>query len=148
MLRRLRPRWLPAWLAALLTWGLLPKYLICTRCENYGKACDFTWGGKYAALFFKQQPDRAFGLSGALAEGIPGGTVIFLPVLAARRKPLLAAGYLAMAALWQAVLVKVCCVKCVEHARDPWKARLCPSYKLAELVLRLGGGGGAGRADS
>lgn len=138
VLNRLRPRWLPAWLGALLTWGLLPKYLICARCENYGKACDFTWGGKYAAFFFPRQPDRSFGPSGALAEGVPGITVIFLPVLAARRKPLLLAGYLGLAALWQAVLIEVCCVKCVEYARDPWKARYCPSYRLASLVLRRG----------
>jgi hypothetical protein len=62
---RRRPKWLPLWLAALVTWFTLCKYLICTRCERYGEACDFYYLGRWAERLFERQPDRAHSISPA-----------------------------------------------------------------------------------
>ena len=128
-LRRNKPGWIPVWFAALAAWATVPKYLICTRCENYGKACDFLHGGEYAALLFKEQ-DKPFNAAGYLAEGVPLGIFLFLPAIAAR-KDLWALSFYALAgAAFQALLVKICCIDCVNYATDTWKADYCPTYKI------------------
>jgi hypothetical protein len=128
-LRRNRPGWVPAWTAALAAWATIPKYFICTRCENYGKPCDFFFGGEYAALLFKQQ-DKPFNLAGYFAEGVPLGIFLFLPAIAARRDLRALSLYALAGAAFQALLVKICCIDCVNNARDTWKADYCPTYKL------------------
>jgi hypothetical protein len=80
---RRRPKWLPIWLAALVTWFTLCKYLICARCEYYGEACDFYYLGKYAAMLFEPQPGKSLDTAGILAEGGSVAVLQFLPVLAA-----------------------------------------------------------------
>lgn len=131
-LRRNRPGWIPAWLAGLAAWATIPKYFICTRCENYGKPCDFLYGGKYASLLFKRQ-DKPFGVAGYAAEGASLGVLLFLPAIAARRDMRALTLYALAGTTFQALLVKFCCIDCVRHARDPWKARYCPTYKLVEI---------------
>lgn len=128
---RNRRRRFPVWLAGLLGWATIPKYYICARCENYGKSCDFFYGGRYAALMFKKQ-ERPFSASGYFAEGATLAIFQFLPAIAARRDPKALVPYLFSAAAFQALLVKFCCIDCVRFARDPWKARCCPTYKLVE----------------
>jgi hypothetical protein len=128
-LRQNRPAWVAGWLAALAAWATIPKYFICTRCENYGKPCDFLYGGKYAALLFKKQ-DKPFNAAGYFAEGISLGIFLFLPAIAARRDPKALSFYALAGAVFQALLVKICCIGCVNNARDDWKADYCPTYKL------------------
>ncbi|MFH1149230.1 MAG: hypothetical protein V1748_02015 [Actinomycetota bacterium] len=132
-LKRNRPRWIPVWLAGLLGWMTVPKYFICARCENYGKSCDFFYGGRYAALLF-QKSDKPFNAAGYLAEGTTLAVFQFLPAIAARRDRGALALYLLSGLVFQAVLIVVCCVKCVANARDPWKRRYCPTYKLVEAA--------------
>lgn len=134
---RNRPRWLPAWLAGLVGWAIIPKYSICTRCENYGKACDFFYGGKYAALFFEKQ-EAEFDAKGYFAEGITLATFQFLPAIAARRDPARLFWYVLTAGVFQALLVRICCIDCVLNARDKWKADYCPTFKLVSLGMRYG----------
>ncbi|MHB8894285.1 MAG: hypothetical protein ACYC99_03785 [Candidatus Geothermincolia bacterium] len=126
---RNRPGWFPVWLAGLLAWAVIPKYFICARCENYGKPCDFMYGGKYAALLFKKQ-DKPFNAAGYFAEGASLSVFQFLPAIAARRDPRSLFLYLLAAGVFQAALIKICCIDCVRFARDPWKARYCPTYKM------------------
>lgn len=137
---RRRPRWLPLWLAALVTWFTLCKYLICTRCERYGEACDFYYLGKWAARLFERQPDRTLDIAGILAEGGSVAVLQYMPMIAAIRKPRLLLPYLVLYALGQWSLLSVCCRKCIVYSKDPWKAKYCPSYKQAQ---RLFGGGEA-----
>lgn len=133
-LLRHKRRWFPAWLAGLLAWATIPKYFICARCENYGKPCDFMYGGRYAARLFKKQ-DRPFNASGYFAEGASLAVFQFLPAIAARRDLKTLALFLLSGAAFQALLVKFCCIDCVRHAEDRWKAKYCPTYRL---VRRLG----------
>jgi len=134
--RRYRPGWLKLWLAALVVWGTLCKYLICTRCERYGQACDYCYGGRYAARLFKRQPGRQLDAWGILAEGSSGAVLMFLPILAAMKSRRLLVSYLAILGLWQGALIRLCCSRCVEHATDPWKARYCPNYWIASQLRR------------
>ncbi len=131
---RYRRRWLPLWLGALAVWGTLCKYLICTRCERFGQACDYCYGGKYAELFFRKQPERSLGPGGFAAEGISTSLMVALPALAALRRPRLLGAYLALLAASQGWLLKVCCVKCARHATDEWK-KYCPNYHIAGRYL-------------
>ncbi len=130
-LLRNRPGWLPLWLAGLLAWATVPKYFICARCENYGKPCDFLYGGRYAARLFRKQ-DRPFNAAGYFAEGASLSVFQFLPAIAARRDPGALVAYGLAGLFFQAVLIKVCCIDCVRLASDPWKAKYCPTYKLVE----------------
>ncbi len=127
-LKRNRPQWIPAWLAGLIAWATIPKYFICMRCENYGKPCDFFYGGRYAALMFKKQ-DKQFGPAGYFAEGATSGVFQFLPAIAARGDPRALPPYAFSGAAFMALLAKFCCIDCVRYARDPWKAKYCPTYK-------------------
>lgn len=133
-IKRNRPRWLPVWLAGLLGWATIPKYFICARCENYGKSCDFFYGGRYAARLFKKS-DKEFNAFGYLAEGSTLGIFQFMPLIAARRDLRSLALYGLAAALFQSLLVKFCCIDCVRYAKDPWKAAYCPTWKM---VVKLG----------
>jgi len=130
---RNRPRWFWVWFAGLLAWATVPKYFICSRCENYDKPCDFFYGGKYAALFFKKS-DRPFNAAGYFAEGSSLAVFQFLPVIAARRDPKALVVYGLTAALFQSLLVKIACIDCVRFAKDPWKARYCPTFKTVERL--------------
>lgn len=136
---RFRRRWLSLWLAALLLWSFLSKYLICTRCESYGKPCDFCYGGKYAALFFKPQPDRTLDASGIITEGVSMAVFSMLPAMAARDDRRKLALYLSLLIAFQAALYHICCSKCVLYSREPWKRDICPSYKVAKILNRLTG---------
>ena len=131
-LRRNRPGWIPAWLAGLAAWATIPKYFICARCENYGKPCDFLYGGKYASLLFERQ-DKPFGAAGYAAEGASLAVLLFLPAIAARRDAGALSLYALAGAAFQALLVKFCCIDCVRYARDPWKARYCPTYRMVAI---------------
>jgi hypothetical protein len=128
---RNRPRWFLPWLAGLLGWATIPKYFICARCENYGKPCDFFYGGRYAAKLFKKQ-DKPFNSAGYFAEGSTLAIFQFLPAIAARRDPGSLFLYLLSAGVFQALLVKIACIDCVKYSRDEWKAKYCPTYKMIE----------------
>lgn len=130
---RNRPRWFPVWFAGLLGWAIIPKYYICTRCENYGKSCDFFYGGKYAAMFFSKQ-EAPFDSKGYFAEGVTLATFQSLPAIAARRDPKRLLLYALSAGIFQALLIKFCCIDCVRNARDQWKADYCPTFKIVEKL--------------
>lgn len=133
--RRHRPGLFPLWLAGLVVWGTLCKYLICTRCERFGQACDFCYGGRYAALFFRRQPGKTLDTAGIISEGGSISVLQVMPLFAAWKSKRLFLFYLGLVLGWQAMLLKFCCVKCVAYSRDPWKREFCPSYRLARLIL-------------
>ena len=132
---RRHPRWLPLWFAAHVTRFTLCKYLICTRCERYGEACDFYYLGKWAARLFERQPERTLDTWGIIAEGGSVAVLEYMPMIAAIRKPRLLLTYLAFFALGQWSLLSVCCRKCIVYSKDPWKAKNCPSYKQAQWLF-------------
>jgi len=140
-----RPGWFPFWLVGLAAWATVPKYLLCTRCENYGKPCDFTYGGKYAAMLFEQHSGKAVGWAGIIAEGASLATFMLLPVAASLRHPRSLIRYALAGILFQSILIRVCCIACVERATDPWKKKYCPTYKLVEGLGLAGPDPGAAR---
>lgn len=132
---RRHPGWFPAWAAALLCWFTLCKYLICTRCERYGEACDFYYLGRLAARMFPPQPDRTLDAAGIAAEGISVAVLQLMPALAALGRPRMLLSYLVLLAAGQGALLSICCRKCVACSTDPWKREYCPTYRLAEGVF-------------
>lgn len=133
---RRRPWLFPLWLAALVTWFTVCKYLICTRCENYGKPCDFYWLGTYAAKLFKPQPGRTLDTAGIAAEGGSVAVLQFLPLVASLGKWRQFVTFLFLLAVNQATQLNVCCRRCIEHSTDSWKRDTCPSYRLAEKLFK------------
>jgi len=135
---RRHPRWLPLWLAALATWFTLCKYLICTRCERYGEACDFYYLGKWAARMFEPQPGRTLDKAGIAAEGGSVAVLQLLPIAASLGNVRMLLRYLVLFLVGQFALLFVCCRKCIRYSTDPWKRETCPSYKQAEWLFRKG----------
>lgn len=137
---RRRPKWLGLWLAALVTWFTVCKYLICTRCENYGEPCDFYYLGRWAAKMFKPQPDRTLDTAGIIAEGGSVAVLQFLPALAALGDRRMFFMFLASLLTNQGAQLSICCRRCIKYSTDPWKASTCPSYKLAQKMFGEGEG--------
>jgi len=132
---RRHPRWLPVWITALVTWFTVCKYLICTRCERYGEACDFFYLGRWASRLFERQPDRMLDTAGIIAEGGSVAVMQFVPLLAALRSRRMLLTYLVLLAVGQWAQLSICCSKCVVYSKDPWKRDTCPSYKIAEKLF-------------
>lgn len=132
---RRRPRWLPFWLGALITWFTVCKYLICTRCERYGEACDFYYLGKWASRLFERQPDRTLDSAGIIAEGGSVALMQFVPLAAALGSPRMLLTYLVLLGVGQWAQLSVCCSRCVDYSKDPWKRDTCPSYKIAQRMF-------------
>jgi hypothetical protein len=131
---RRKPKWLPLWLAALVTWFTACKYLICARCEYYGQPCDFYNLGLYAAKLFERQPDKTLDMAGIVAEGGSVAVLQFLPVLATLGKPGMLVKFLALLAVNQTAQMQLCCRRCVQCSTDEWKRDTCPTYKLAQKI--------------
>lgn len=133
MVARYRRGLLPVWAAAMVSWFTLCKYLICTRCEHYGRKCEFYNLGVLAAKMFPAQPDRTLSNVGYLAEGLSFGGMLVLPFTAALGSRRRFAAYAALfAAQWTTQLL-ITCRHCAYTATTPWKAR-CPSYQLARRI--------------
>ncbi len=135
ILAKKKPKWLPLWLLALISWMTLSKYLICTRCEKHGEACDFYYLGKWAALLFERQPDKTVDTAGVVAEGGAVLTLHVLPIAASIRFPRMLFKNLLLWVFSELSLLSICCRKCVQYSTDPWKRKLCPSYKLARRMF-------------
>lgn len=134
---RRRPRWFPVWLAALVTWFTLCKYLICTRCERFGEACDFYYLGKWAARLFKPQPDRTLDKAGIVAEGSSVAILQLMPIAATLGRWRSLFAYVMMLAVGQGAQLSICCRRCVQYSNDPWKRDVCPSYKQAQKLFKI-----------
>jgi hypothetical protein len=130
---RYRRKLFPLWAAATVSWFTLCKYLICTRCEHYGKKCEFYNLGILAARMFPAQPDRTLTRVGYASEGLSVGGMLLLPFTAAwgNRKRLALYATL-FAAQWSTQLL-VSCRHCAYTATTPWKAQ-CPTYQLARRI--------------
>jgi hypothetical protein len=131
---RYRRKLSPLWLAAFVSWFTLCKYLICTRCEHYGKRCEFYGLGKYAARLFPAQPGKSLDTPGIIAEGASAGTLYFLPLLAATGKRSRFLGYAAVLAAALLSQLLVSCRRCALTATTPWKTT-CPNYRLARKAF-------------
>ncbi len=133
LVARYRRGLLPLWAAATASWFTLCKYLICTRCEHYGKRCEFYNLGVLAARMFPAQPDRTLTRVGYAAEGLSIGGMLLLPLTAAWGDGKRLAAYASLlAAQWSTQLL-VSCRHCALTATTPWKAR-CPTYRLARRI--------------
>jgi hypothetical protein len=132
-LARNRRRLLPVWSAATLSWFTLCKYLICTRCEHYGKRCEFYNLGILAARMFPAQPGRTLTRVGYAAEALSVGGMLLLPFAGAWGDKRRLAIYSALFAAQYTTQLLISCRHCARTATTPWKAR-CPTYGLARRI--------------
>lgn len=133
LMARYRRKLFPLWAAATVSWFTLCKYLICTRCEHYGKRCEFYNLGVLAARMFPAQPDRTLTNAGYAAEGLSIGGMLLLPFTAAWGDRRRLAAYAALFAVQWTTQLLVSCRHCAFTATTPWKAR-CPTYRLARRI--------------
>jgi hypothetical protein len=152
LMARYRRRLFPLWAAATASWFTLCKYLICTRCEHYGRKCEFYNLGVLAARMFPAQPDRTLTQVGYAAEGLSMGGMMILPLTAAWGDKKRFAAYATLFAAQYGTQLLVSCRHCARTATTPWKAR-CPSYQLARRIwvnkiAAPGGAAAAGRGNS
>jgi len=84
---------------------------------------------------FERQPDRTLDSAGIAAEGGSVAVLQLLPAVAALRHPRQLVTYLILAGLGQWALLSICCRRCVEYSKDPWKADTCPSYRQARYLF-------------
>jgi hypothetical protein len=130
---RYRSKLFPLWAAATTSWFTLCKYLICTRCEHYGKKCEFYNLGLLAARMFPAQPDRTLTRVGYAAEGLSVAGMLLLPFTAAWGDKKRLAVYAALFASQWSTQLLVSCRHCARTATTPWKAQ-CPTYQLARRI--------------
>ncbi len=128
---------LAVWLGALGTFWTLPRYLICARCEGYGKDCHSLYIGKIVSKYMPRvegydRPSNA----GIVLEAILLATISNAPPLGMRRQKLALALYLVLASMTFWMHFTHACRHCAEYATD-WK-KDCPAAKTYRMFF--GGG--------
>ncbi len=116
--------WLGGW-ALFLTW---PRYLICSRCEGYGKMCRSYYLGRYTSSVFPRVEGKRVGGAAVLLEVLCLSTIFWTPAIALRKNRVALSRYLA---LMQTVLLGQffhACRWCGTHSHEGWKA-VCPAHR-------------------
>ncbi len=117
--------WMAGW-ALFLTW---PRYLICSRCEGYGKMCRSYYLGKYTSLLFPRAEGKGVEPLGLSLEIMSLSVMFWVPALALRRNP---KAFLRYLAAMQAVLLGQffhACRWCGTRSREGWKT-ICPAHRF------------------
>lgn len=122
------------WLASVVSWFTLCKYVICTHCEHHGEFCEFYGLGTLAARMFPEKRKGSLSPFGYAAEGVSMGGMLLVPMLTIRKCSTMQAFSYVLSVMGAAVSTfVVSCRRCVSTSNDRWKA-LCPNYRLARLI--------------
>ncbi len=121
--------WLGSW-TLFLTW---PRYLICSRCEGYGKMCYSYYLGKYTSLIFPRVEGKEVGPLGFGLEVLSLASIFWTPVLALRDDRELLTKYLFAMQLVLAGQFFHACRWCATNSTEQWK-NVCPAHKIWEKV--------------
>lgn len=113
----------------------LPRYLICCRCEGYGKKCYSLYLGKITSLYLPRVEGKSISPVGAALEFLTLSTLANAPAVGLRKSRKRLALYLLLSNLTVALHFSHACRHCAEHATD-WK-RDCPSAKLAAKAFKV-----------
>jgi len=120
---------LGVFLGAIAFFFTIPRYLICARCEGYGKDCYSLYMGKVTSMIWPKVEGKEVSPLGALLEVLTLLTVTNAPVVGLRSNRKLLALYmlLANATFW--MHFSHACRHCAQYATD-WK-KDCPAAKAA-----------------
>lgn len=128
MIKERKFKHLAAWLGA---WGVFltyARYLICARCEGYGKMCYSHYMGKYTSMIFPRVEDKEPGTQGNMVEAICLGAISLMPALALRDDRKLMLRYLAFLQFVFTAQFFHACRRCAANSTQEWKKK-CPGNR-------------------
>lgn len=128
---------LGAWFAAIAFFLTLPRYLICCRCEGYGKKCYSLYLGKLTSLYLPKLEGKEVSPGGVGLELMALNLISNLPVLGLKNDKKLRNLYILLASLTMGLQFYHACRHCARYATDLRKD--CPSARAARLVFSIEG---------
>ena len=128
-------RVLGAWFAAIAFFLTLPRYLICCRCEGYGKKCYPLYLGKLTSLYLPKVEGKEVSPVGAGLELLTLNLMSNLPLMGLKNDKKLRNLYMLLANLTMGLQFYHACRHCARYATD-WR-KDCPSARMARLVFSI-----------
>lgn len=117
-----------AWLGGVALFWTVPRYLVCARCDGYGKNCYSMYLGRITSKYLPKVEGRERpGIAGILLEILALSTISNAPAVGMRRNRKLLAFYILLASLTLMAHFLHACRHCAEHGTD-WRKE-CPSAK-------------------
>jgi hypothetical protein len=135
MVRERSWRILGTWLAAIAFFLTLPRYLICCRCEGYGKKCYPLYLGKLTSLYLPKVEGKEVSPMAAGLELLTLNLMSNLPAIGLKNDKKLRNLYMLLANLTMGLQFYHACRHCARYADDFRKD--CPSAKMARLVFSI-----------
>jgi hypothetical protein len=132
--RKFKHLW--AWLGAWSVFLTVARYIICSRCEGYGKMCHSYYIGKYTSLVLPKVEGKDVGPIGFGAEAACLGAIFWIPVLALRDNRRLLKRYLVIMQLVMFGQFFHACRWCSQNSTQEWKNR-CPAHRTWKKVLGI-----------
>lgn len=136
MVRERKFKHLGAWLGSWAVFLSIARYIICARCEGYGKMCYSYYIGKYTSLVLPQVEGKEVGPVGIGLEAACLGSIFWIPAIAMRGDRRLLLRYLA---IMQVVLIGQvfhACRWCAQNSTQEWK-NACPAHRTWKKVLKI-----------
>ncbi len=135
LVRERRWKALGVLLGAITFFFTLPRYLICARCDGYGKNCYSLYLGKITSLYLPRVEGREVNPAGAALETLTLQTMALTPAIGLRRNRKLFALYLVLSNITFGLHFWHACRHCAENATD-WR-KDCPMAKAAGAVFQV-----------
>ena len=124
--------WLGTW-ALFLSW---PRYLICSRCEGYGKMCYPYYLGKYTSMVFPKVEGKDVGPLGFGMEALCLSSMFWTPALALRHDRELFTRYMIIMQLVMIGQFFHACRWCAANSTQQWK-NVCPAHRTWKKILKI-----------
>jgi hypothetical protein len=126
---------LGAWFAAIAFFLTLPRYLICCRCEGYGKKCYPLYLGRLTSMYLPKVEGKEVSPVGVGLELLTLNLMSNLPVIGLKNDKKLRNLYILLANLTMGLQFYHACRHCARYATD--LRRDCLSARAARLVFSI-----------
>lgn len=126
---------LVAFLGAFVFFWTVPRYLICARCDNYGKDCYSLYMGKLTSKIWSKKEGEV-GQLGMVLEVITLGIFANAPAVGLRKNRKLLAIYMLFSNITLVTQFFHACRHCARNATD-WRQD-CPSARTYRLFFGSG----------
>lgn len=127
---------LGVFLGAITFFFTLPRYLICARCDGYGKNCYSLYLGKITSMYLPRVEGKEVNPSGAGLEMLTLQTISLAPAVGLRKNFKLVSLYLLLSNITFGLHFLHACRHCAENATD-WR-KDCPSARIARHIFSSG----------
>lgn len=126
---------LTAFLTGIVFFGSVLRYLICARCEGYGKRCYSLYLGKATSTYLPRVHEKEIGPSAMVLEVIALALISQSPVVGIKNRRTRAL-YALLSTATFAMHFTHACRHCARYATD-WKSR-CPSARAYRRFFGAG----------